>query len=393
VHFSTATLIELAIVLIILVIPRALQRFRLPAQLTCFFFGVLISIFYKPLSADRGAEIMATMGIASLFLLAGLEVDVAEIRRDLRRICLYLVFFAAFLIGIAMLAMRFLHLGWQAALLLGLGIMTPSAGFIFDNLPNSGLDEEEQSEVTINAISAEVVALLVLFLVSQAGSAATLGISSIILLALIVVTPFFFLFLGKHVVPYASGSEFSLLLLAGIVCAVITQNIGVHYLIGAFIAGLVAGLLRTRLATLASSENLHAIRLFASFFIPFYFFHEGMQVPADSLVWPSLIWGAGICIIAIPIRLAKTWLQARFISGRTAGSAFRISLSLVPTLIFTLVIAEILRSSFHINDELYGGLLIYAAVTTILPSLILPGLRITEAGDIATSGESASAAS
>ncbi len=41
------------------------------------------------------------------------------------------------------------------------------------------------------------------------------------------------------------------------------------------------------MATLASAENLDAIGLFASFFIPFYFFHNGLEVPSAALVSAS----------------------------------------------------------------------------------------------------------
>jgi Kef-type K+ transport system membrane component KefB len=383
-HFSTTTLIELAVVLGLLVVPRALQRFRIPSQLTCFIVGVFI--FYQPLVTDRVIAVMATFGIASLFLLAGLEVDLIEIRRQLPRLAAYLGIRGVILGAIAWVAVRYMQMSWSAGLLLGLGILTPSTGFILDTLPNSGLLPDEQSEVTIDAIAGEIVALAVLFLLSQGSSLGTLALSSLVLALLIVLTPLFFLFLGKFVVPYAPGSEFSLLLLVGIVCAVITQNIGVHYLIGAFVAGLVASMLRTRMATLASHENLHAVRLFASFFIPFYFFHEGLKVPSDALVLPALLWGIGLCVVAIPIRIGKNWLQARYMLHHTARGALRISMALVPTLIFTLVIAEILHDLFHISDALYGGLLIYACVTTILPALVLPGLKVTDVEPVVENG-------
>jgi Kef-type K+ transport system membrane component KefB len=339
-----------------------------------------VFIFYEPLVTNHVIAVLATFGIASLFLLAGIEVDLVEIRRQLPRLTAYLGIRAVILGVIAWLAVRYIQMPWPAGVLFGLGILTPSTGFILDTLPGSGLQLEEQSEVTIDAIAGEIVALAVLFLDTQASSLGTLALSSLILILLIVVTPFFFLFLGKFVVPYAPGSEFSLLLLVGIVCAVITQNIGVHYLIGAFVAGLVASMLRTRMATLASHENLHAVRLFASFFIPFYFFHEGLKVPSDALVLPALLWGIGLCVVAIPIRIGKNWLQARYVWHVSARGALRISMALTPTLIFTLVIAEILRDTFHISDALYGGLLIYACVTTILPALVLPGLKETDAG-------------
>ncbi len=77
------TFIYLAVVFGLLVIPRALQRFRLPAQLTCFAFGIIVAGFFKPLVNDTVISYLSTLGIASLFLFAGLEVDLAELRRQL----------------------------------------------------------------------------------------------------------------------------------------------------------------------------------------------------------------------------------------------------------------------------------------------------------------------
>jgi Kef-type K+ transport system membrane component KefB len=373
-HISVRTLTYLAVVFGILVVPRALQRFRLPAPLTCFLLGIAVAIFYKPLVEDQVTAVMATLGIASLFLFAGLEVDLVEIRRQLPRLTGHLGIRALILIGTAWLAIRYLNMSWQPSALLALGLFTPSTGFILDTLSQSGLEADEQNEVSISAISGEITALLVLFVVSQAGSMASLAISSGALFMLIVLTPLLFLALGKYVVPYAPGSEFSLLLMVGIICAVISKNLGVHVLVGAFVAGLVAGLLRTRMTTLASEENLHAVRMFASFFVPFYFFHEGLEVPSGALVLKALLYGAAISAILLPIRIGKNWLECRFFSGRSSRSGIRVAVALTPTLIFTLVIAGILHKTFHIDDALYGGLLVYAAITTILPSFVLPGL-------------------
>ena len=375
-HFPTSTIVNLVVVFGLLVVPRALQRFRLPAPLTCFILGIIVAVFGRNLIDDRVATVVATFGIASLFLLAGLEVDLAEIREQLGRLSFYLAVLALFLAGTAWIAIRYLGMNWQAGTLLGLGLLIPSTGFILDTLPTWGLEKSVQKEVSIDAIAGEIAALLVLIVVSQAGSMRSLALTGVILVLLIGLTPLLFLFLGKHVVPYAPGSEFSLLIMVGIICAVITQNIGVHYLIGAFAAGLVAGLLRNRMTTLASPANLHAVRLFASFFIPFYFFYEGVEVPTGALVLKSLLWGGALSLVVIPIRLGKNWLQARFLSHRSAQDAICVALALTPTLIFTLVIAGILRESFHVSDALYGGMLVYAAVATILPSLLLPRITV-----------------
>ncbi len=373
-QIHTRTVIYLGMVFCLLVVPRALQRFRLPAALTCFALGIVVAIFYKPLIGDRVMDVVAALGIASLFLFAGLEVDLLEIRRQLPRVSWHLALRVLFLVFFTWLAIRILHLAWQPAALLALGLLTPSTGFILDALPDSGLPVSEQNEVEIDAIVGEMTALVLLFVVSQAGSMQTLAICSGGLFLLIVLTPFLFLGLGKYVVPYAPGSEFSLLIMVGVICSVITNGLGVHFLIGAFAAGLVAGQLKERMVTLLSYENMQAVRLFASFFIPFYFFREGLNVPGGALVLKSVLYGVALLVVVVPVRTAKIWAQSCWFSKRGVQGGFRVAVALTPTLIFTLVIAGILHETFHIDDALYGGLLIYAAGTTLLPSLVLPGL-------------------
>lgn len=43
----------------------------------------------------------------------------------------------------------------------------------------------------------------------------------------------------------------------------------------------------------------------------------------------------------------------------------------MPTLIFSLVLATILHERFGISEALMGGVLLYAGLNTLLPSLVL----------------------
>jgi Kef-type K+ transport system membrane component KefB len=381
-HFSTHAVVYIGVTFGVLVIPRALQRFRIPAPLTCIVFGIGVAIFAKPVADDRVFRVLAALGIASLFLLAGLEVNLLEIRRQRHGLALVLVTRVLILAAAGWCAFRYLGWPWQADALFALGLFTPSTGFILDMLPASGLDASEQSAVAINAIVGEISALLILFAVLQASSVANLAISSAALFLLIVLTPVLFLALGKYVVPYAPGSEFSLLLMVGIICAVISDGLGVHFLVGAFVAGLIARLLQEKMTTLTSDENLHAVRLFASFFVPFYFFHEGLKVPPGALVLKAVLWGIALSTVVLTIRIAKDWVESRYSFGRNSRSSIRVAVALSPTLIFTLVIAGILHETYRIDDALYGGLLVYAAISTVLPSVVLPRftLNSTAAG-------------
>jgi len=362
--------IYLLLIFALLVIPRAVQRFSVPAPLTCLLFGIGAVLWLGDGAHDAVVNLLAILGISSLFLFAGLEVDLAQLRKGLWPLLLHLLIRSATLVSVAWLAWHYAGLSWQAAGLLALALLTPSTGFIMDSLAQLGLTEEERFWVTSKAIAGELLALVAMFVVMQADDPLQLGLSSLVLTAMLVGLPLLFIGLGRWVAPHAPGSEFSLLVMVGMLAAYITYWLGVYYLVGAFIAGLVARLLQRRMPLLASHDNLHALRLFSSFFVPFYFFNAGTHVPGDALSLEALGLGVLITLVVLPLRLAVIVLQRRMVFGESLRSSLRVALALSPTLIFTLVLAGIMREHFAVPPVLYGALLFYAAVTTLLPSLV-----------------------
>jgi Kef-type K+ transport system membrane component KefB len=262
---------------------------------------------------------LSTLGIASLFLFAGLEVDLVELRRQLPSLAGHFAVRGLVLVACARIAAVYLHLGWQVDWLLALALLTPSTGFILDMLPHSGLDHVEQSEVALHAVAGEVTAVFLFLVISQADSVKTLLISGGAIALLIAFMPLVFLALGRFVVPYAPGSEFSLLLMVGLICAVITETLGVYYLVGAFVAGLVARSLSKRMTTLASEQNLEAIRLFASFLSPSTFFTMDSEYPAPR-------WSPTLCCTGLRLRRASSpcawaWFGCNRASCSIGGTA------------------------------------------------------------------------
>ncbi|MFT4199029.1 MAG: cation:proton antiporter [Pseudoxanthomonas sp.] len=365
---------ELAYLLLIfalLVIPRALQRFKMPAPLSCLLFGIAAVLLLGERAHDQVVTLLATLGISSLFLFAGLEVEPKDLRQGLWPLLVHLLLRAGALALVAWLAWRWFALPWQAAALLALAILTPSTGFIVDTLARLGLDDDERFWVTSKAIAAELLALAALFVVLQSANAPLQVVgSSLALLALMAGLPLLFIVLGRWVAPHAPGSEFSLLVMVGVIAAYVTYSLGVYYLVGAFIAGLAARLLRQRMPALASGENLHAVRLFASFFVPFYFFGAGTHVPAGALNLQALGIGLALTAVFVPLRIGSVCLQRVAVLRKPLRSGLRVGTALAPTLVFTLVLAGILRERFHLPDALYGGLLLYAGLNTLLPSLV-----------------------
>ncbi|MCJ0825782.1 cation:proton antiporter [Luteimonas sp. 50] len=364
-------LVYLLLIFGLLVVPRALQRLQIPAPISCLLLGIGAMLAWGDRTHDPVVVLLSALGISSLFLFAGLEVELKALRRGLGRLTLHLLVRVASLALITWLGWRYLDLGWQASTLLALALLTPSTGFILDTLERLGLDPGERFWVTSKAIAGELLALAVLFVVLQADDPLQLGTASLAMLALLVGLPLLFLALGRWVMPQAPGSEFSLLVMVGMVAAYVTFKLGVYYLVGAFIAGLTARLLRDRMPRLASHDNIQALRLFATFFVPFYFFHAGTQVSRDALSWEALATGVVLTAIVLPLRVGITWLQRRVLFRESHRSALRVSVALAPTLVFTLVLAEILHARFAIPGALFGGLILYTTLNTLLPSLVL----------------------
>jgi len=364
-------LVYLLLIFGLLVVPRVLQRFNLPAPITSLLLGLAAMLAFGDRVQDPVVALLSTIGISSLFLFAGLEVDPAALRRGATKLGVHLVIRAAGLVLVGWLGMRWAGLGWQAAALLALALLTPSTGFILDTLERLGLGEDERFWVTSKAIIGELMALAVMFVVLQAGDPVQLGISTAWMVGMVVGLPLLFIALGRWVAPHAPGSEFSLLVMVGLVAAYITYRLGVYYLVGAFIAGFVARMLRIRIPRLTSDTNIHALRLFATFFVPFYFFHAGTGISRDALTWEAGLLGLALTAAVLPLRVAMGWLQRRWLFGEARGASLNVSVALAPTLVFTLVLAEILYNRFQVSGTLFGALILYTTLNTLLPSLLL----------------------
>lgn len=353
----------------LLIVPKALQCARIPGPLTCLALGVAAVPLMLPQWDIGPVHFAATLGISSLFLHAGLEVDPAQLRQQsvsLGALGLVRV------LGIAVVAAAAAHwlaMTWQAAVLLALAVLTSSTGFILDSLDRFVLNDKQRSVIANEAISGELLALTIMFLVLQSANGTRLALSLGAMGALLVALPLAYIALVRWVVPHAPGSQFSLLMTVAVLAAFATERLGAELLLGAFIAGVIAAQLGPRVPALLPADTAHALKLFSSFFLPFYFFRNGALIPAGAFSLEAAGIGLLLCLF-IPLRALATWVRRRM-AGDVAADAAPVAVALLPTVIFTLVLASILRSQFGISDALYGGLLLYACVNTLLPSLLL----------------------
>jgi Kef-type K+ transport system membrane component KefB len=353
------------------VVPRVLQRFRLPGAVTSVALGAVAGMGLGLFQGDATIHLLATLGIVALFLFAGLDVEFRELRAEAAVLTQHIVIRIVALAAVAAAAAAAFGLGWRPAVLVALALLTPSAGFVLDALGALDVTERERFWVRSKVIATELLALGVLFVTLQSTTLGRLALSTAILVALVALLPVVFRMFARWVVPFAPKSEFAFLLMVAVLAAFVTLRLGVYYLVGAFVVGITAQRFRERLPAIASEQMLHAVEVFASFFVPFYFFGAGLGLRGEDFSWAALLVGSGFVAALLPFRVAMVAAHRHVALGEPFRRGVRVAVPMLPTLVFTLVIAAILRDRFALPATLFGGLMIYAVVSTVAPGIVL----------------------
>lgn len=352
------------------ILPKILQRFLIPSAISALVIGLLWGVSLPEFKHDQTVSFLSSIGILALFLLAGLEVDLDSLKARKRMILVHIGVRGGAIISATLLLAMIGDWGFRAACLIALALLTPSTGFILDSLSSLPLNPDEQHWVKEKAIASELFALGLMFFALQTESFTRLALSLAIMLTLIVIIPLALRFLARYVTPHAPKSEFALLLIGAVICGYITKHLGVYYLVGAFLVGFIVGILREKLPDFHSEQIIGAVGLFSSLFIPFYFFHAGLEVPRAALSPEAIRLGVLLVLLMVPIRVALIAIPRRWALRESLRASLRIAAPLLPTLVFTLVLGSILYEQEMISAVFYGALLIYTLLNSLLPQIL-----------------------
>lgn len=362
----------------LLVVPRVLQRFRVPPAITAFALGAVAGPGAGLFVGDPVVSLFSTLGIVAVFLLAGLEVDFAALGADSRPLMQHLAIRCVLIAFATAGAVQAFGIDVQAAAIVALALLTPSGGFILDALPSMGLYRDEQTTVRNKVIATELLALAILLVALQSTEWTRLAVSVGAIGAMVAIVPLVLRSIASVVVPHAPKSEFAFLVLVAVVCALATRELGVYYLVGAFVVGMTARRFREQLPAMSSDRIVHAVESLSSLFAPFYFFHAGAALRRDDFSVAALGLGVVLLVVVGAVRVWSMVEQARWTTREGAIAALRTAVPMLPTLVFTLVLAEILRERFAVPPYLIGALAVYATLNTALPGLILRVLEMPE---------------
>lgn len=373
----------LVIMTLILVMPLLSERVHLPGIVGVIIGGMLIGPNgFNILPANDRMEFLSTIGLIYLMFSAGLEVDFHQFMRVKGKAAIFglLTFTIPQVIGMA--------LGWLIGLPL-LGCILLGSAFAshtllaFPILTRLGVTRNEAVAVTAGAtILTDVGAFIILAIVLGAdGGQLEIGYF-IKLLSLLIIFTLAILFvlprIGKWFFQKVKGRtvEFQFVIVLLFIAAMGAKLIGVHEVVGAFLAGLAIN------ATLPrhSPVSGHVLFMGESFFIPVFLLYSGMITDPLTLVRnPDAIFLAlGILVVAYLSKFLASFITSKIFHYSKAEfwTVFGLSHAQAAVTIPTLIIGMQLGL---FTTELFNAAMMMILLTSITSPLIVqkfaPGLH------------------
>lgn len=354
----------------VLLLPKILIRYKVPSGITALLLGLILSPLFPYLKTDHLFRFLSQIGITSLFLFAGLEVDFEELKEDRVYLGKYLVKFSLGLLIVNLAIFYFFDLGLRTSFILSLGIFTPSAGFIMNSLHSYGVEEDQEYWVKSKAISKEILSVILLFFALSGDKPLSLITSLAFYIGLFLILPKIFKFFFKNISPYTPNSEIPFLIMLSLVAGVISKELGSYYIVGAFVVGLVGSRFKNEFFHEGEETLFRALASFFTVFLPFYFFYTGLGFSLSGLSLKAIGVGVLMIVLCLPLRIFLINNSLRRFLPNEEFDYYRISLSLMPTLVFGLVITNILITHNLASDTVAYGLIVYTLITSSLPALI-----------------------
>jgi len=369
----------LLIMTIILVTPILSERVRLPGIIGIILGGMLIGPhgFHLIEAGDR-IEFLSTIGLVYLMFSAGLEVDIIQFMRVRGRSIVFgfFTFLLPQLMGMGL--GKILGLDWLGMILLGSAFASHTL-IAFPILTRMGVTRNEAIAVTTGAtVLTDIGAFIILAVVLGArsgGLSITYFIQFFVLLSIFTALIILGLpRLGKFFFQRFSGRaiEFQFVIVVLFVAALGAELIGVHEVVGAFLAGLAIN------ATLPRHSPVtgHVLFIGESFFIPVFLLYSGMITDPLSFLEnrQTIVVALGVTIVAYVSKLIAAWVTARIFkyTKNEFWTVYGLSHAQAAVTIPTLVIG--------LETGLFDSTLFNAAILMILLTSITSPLIVQRFG-------------
>lgn len=367
--------IFLTIIAVILIAPMIIERFRLPGIVGLIVGGMIIGPYgLHLLSADYTMETLGMIGLVYLMFSVGLEIEFKQFRRVRNRALALgmLTFFVPQITGI--LTGRWLGFSWNSSLLLG-AVVASHALINYPLLNRLGILRNDAVAATMGAtVFTDLLALLVLAYVVRVseGGFSPWGIFLLIasMAAYTAVVLFALPRLGKLFFRRFSGRsvEFQFILLILFFSALVAELVGMHVIIGAFLAGLA---INSALPSRSAVIN-RVLFLGESLFIPIFLIYIGMILdPGVLFTEPSSLLAGGILISIVYLsKLVPAW-AASALFGYSRDELITIWGITQAQATTTLAVLLVGTETGLITTAFFNGGIVMVMVTCITSSIIV----------------------
>ena len=379
----------LVVALIALVAPLALgfvPKLRMPAVVLEIVAGVVVGPSALGwVEVDLPVSIVAVLGLAFLLFLAGLEIDLGQLRGSVLRLAL-VGYVVTLVLGLAVGGGLDL-LGWTSnPVLVAVALSATSLGLVVPVLKDARQLENGLGQAVVAAASvadfAAIVLLSLFFSTNESGTGTRLGLLALFA-ALVGLTALAALAVSRSMSLSAvvvrlqdTTAEIrvraAVLLLVGFVA--LAAKLGLETILGAFLAGAVVGLVDKDTSTHPHFRTkLEALGY--GFLIPVFFVSSGLRLDLAGLLdQPSALARVPVLAVALlVVRGVPALLLARDHDRRSVAAAGLLQATSLPFL----VTASQIGVATGTMTETTAAALICAGLLSVIayPALALGQLR------------------
>jgi Kef-type K+ transport system membrane component KefB len=361
---------------VVIVGPPIVQRARVPGLIGLLLGGFVIGPHGFDLVSAGSTTIpdLGQLGLLYLMFVAGVEIDLALLRRHRRSA----VFFSALTFSFPMLFGTVVGqaLGWSvsASLLLG-SLLASHTLVLYPMVARAGLGKDAMIASAVGAtVLTDTLTLVILAVIagtsSGTGSTAEIILTLVIGLTVLVIVCFvivpllarraFRIFGSDRTVRYVIAVE------AFLIAAVIAETFGIEGIVGAFFAGLA-------LNRLVPNEGrlMDRIDFFGSaVFIPVFLVSVGLLLNPSVMIEPGTLGLAALFILASTGgKLIGSWL-ARPLLGATPAESWLMWALTTPQAAATLAATTVGFEIGLFDESVVNAVLVLILVSMIVSTLV-----------------------
>ena len=309
--------------------PVVLRRFQIPWVTAVIFAGMILGPYgLNVVNTGEVMDFLAAIGLVFLMFTAGMDIKFSALKKAGRNV----LYFALVNLGIPFatgcLVGIYLGLTLFSSLVLGVCFSSSSVGLIVPMLKELNIKSKIKSTLVSAIFLEDVISLIILAILLKAvvpNSSIPLEIFPVALLVFVFVVLYLIPILQEwlfHFGPkkdvFAGGIRAVFITIA--LVALMSELIGVHAMVGGFLAGLTLSEMLKRRKKLR--ENIFAISY--GFLIPIFLLSLGLTTNIASIFAPGDLLSTGLILVSLMVSKSVSG----YLGGRLVGFPPRISLGM-----------------------------------------------------------------